>query len=303
MAPAATRMTISMTLPQAERPAKLSLARFLDRMVEAARQAAVPSSLWLAGIIYQGFSLGWTFGITIALPMLEEAMPDGSPFSKLELWGRTVSFTPLIRTDSIMDLRGGGWIALLLIPIFFRLVSGLAMIAPASRWETARGTGRAPSLRQAWRGGSGFARSACGLWIQIVLMMFAAALLFIGPTRLLFDYLKLDGNGAPAVLATGVCIALVIFYGFVLTVLFQIALHSLVQNRRGVGSALLHAWRIAKNDPMATVRATMVDAFLFAGVAVGLGLYLFLLGLVAPIIPPPVRGLLILPAILVEAWT
>ena len=55
---------------------------------------------------------------------------------------------------------------------------------------------------------------------------------------------------------------MMLVYSFLLSILFQIALHSLVQNRRGVGSSLLHAWRIAKNDPMATARATLVDAVL-----------------------------------------
>ena len=48
-----------------------------------------------------------------------------------------------------------------------------------------------------------------------------------------------------------------------LSVLFQLALHSLAQNRRGAASALQHAWRIARNDPAATARATAVDAVLY----------------------------------------
>jgi hypothetical protein len=57
-----------------------------------------------------------------------------------------------------------------------------------------------------------------------------------------------------------------VIYGFLLSVLFQLSLHSLVRNRRGVGSALLHAWRIARNDPFATTRAVLVDAVLYVTV-------------------------------------
>ena len=275
----------------------------VDRMVEAARQAAVPGSLWLAGILYQGFSLGWTFGITVALPLIQEALPQSSSFRRLDMWGKSVHISPMIRFGEVTEWRHGGWALLILLPFFLRIVAGLAGLAPEGSWLAARGHRRAPSLRQAWKSGRGLALSTCGLWIQIMLMMFAAALLFIGPTRLFFDLLELDGNGALGVLAAGVCIALVVFYGFVLTVLFQIALHSLVQNRRGVGSALLHAWRIAKNDPSSTIRATLVDAFLFAVVAVGLLLYVTLLSLVTPTLPKPLNMLLILPALMVESWT
>ena len=303
MLSATGRMSASMAVSHGAGAADLSLVGSLDRMVEAARQAASPSSLWLSGIVYQGFSLGWTFGITVALPLVEQAMPDSSPFKELEVWGRKASFNGLIHAESIRSLPGGWVIVVLLMPVFFRLVSGLAMIAPSRSWRAACRDARAPSLRQAWRNGHGLWRSTCGLWIQVVLMMFAASLLFIGPTRLVFDLLELNSEGAMAVLATGVCIALVVFYGFVLTVLFQISLHSLVQNRRGVGSALLHAWRIAKNDPLATVRATLLDAILYTVIWVGLVLYVMVLGVVGSGLPKFVSALLLLPAVMVEAWT
>ena len=61
-------------------------------------------------------------------------------------------------------------------------------------------------------------------------------------------------------------VAFLLFYLLLLNLLFQIALHSLAQNRRGAASALTHAWRIAKNDPWATARATLVDFLLYATV-------------------------------------
>jgi hypothetical protein len=47
-----------------------------------------------------------------------------------------------------------------------------------------------------------------------------------------------------------------------MAVLTQLALHSLAHNKRGIGSALLHGWRIMRHDVPATVRAVLVDVLL-----------------------------------------
>ena len=99
-------------------------------------------------------------------------------------------------------------------------------------------------------------------------------------------------------LFTGASIALILVYSFLLSVLFQIALHSLVQNRRGVGSALLHAWRIAKNDPLATTRAIMIDSVLYLTVLSFHVLYFMVFQLNTDDMGWPIR----LPAIAVEAF-
>jgi hypothetical protein len=58
-------------------------------------------------------------------------------------------------------------------------------------------------------------------------------------------------------------VAILLIYWLAISVLMQLALHSLAHNRRGVGSALLHAWRILRHDVAATARAILVDVLLF----------------------------------------
>jgi hypothetical protein len=58
-------------------------------------------------------------------------------------------------------------------------------------------------------------------------------------------------------------------YAIVLSVLNQFALHSLAHNRRGVYSALLHGWRIMRNDGWATTRALLVDLILLTTIFLG----------------------------------
>ena len=112
------------------------------------------------------------------------------------------------------------------------------------------------------------------------------------------DLMGLGPDNPVTVLIAGAVGVAIYVYGFVLSVLFQIALHSLVQNRRGVGSALLHAWRIAKNDPMATVRATVVDAIVFLVAWTTIFVYLELLGTL-PL--PRIAGLVtVIPAFALE---
>ena len=62
-----------------------------------------------------------------------------------------------------------------------------------------------------------------------------------------------------SILIGGPVMLFILIYVLVLSVLYQLALNSLAQNRRGMASALQHAWRIARNDPWATMRATIVD--------------------------------------------
>ena len=54
----------------------------------------------------------------------------------------------------------------------------------------------------------------------------------------------------------------------VLMVVNQLALHSLAHNRRGVASALTHAWRLVRTSPLGALRATLVDLVLFVSVVV-----------------------------------
>ncbi len=227
------------------------LSRAFSTMGEAARQGAAPGAHWLAGFAYQGMSFGWTFGMVVAAPLWQ-----GSPFG--------AGVGPRRLTDPLFVIESGGWALLfLIVPVSFRLATGLATLSSAARWNEARGRRNTPRLRHIFRAGKGMTLPALGLWLQVLAMMVGATLLFIGPTRLLVEALRFDDDNPVTVLAMGSSIALIFFYGFALSILFQLSLQSLVQNRRGVGSALLHAWRIAKNDAAGLARATAVDAFVY----------------------------------------
>jgi hypothetical protein len=231
--------------------------------------------------MYQGLSLGWSFGVTVARPLLATALPEshwlelnsGGPVS----WA-TAIFDPLEHLRELV--HDFGWpMAFLFLPLallLFRLVLGLARLAHDEPPVPAR-------LRTAWREGRGEAGSALGLWTQVLLMMFLAALIFLGSTQLFSGLLRLGEHHPLRILLFGLSLGLVGIYGFVLSVLFQLALHSLAQNRRGVGSALLHAWRILRADPFAAGRATIVDAVLYVTV---LGLQLAALFVVFGVFHP-----------------
>ncbi len=257
-----------MNLPRPETRPRLSLAGAVDALARAARQGGRPGTIWIVGLFYQGLSLGWTFGFTVARPIVVAVLPADTLrklqgfappafvrhyLDPLDLWGQIHGAGDVLRILFLL--------LVLLIP--FRLVAGLARLAPPEIWSSARARRRAPSFVQAWRSGASLTRSALGLWIQVLWMMFLAALFFLGPCHVLLMRLGLPDDSPLRALLYGLTIGLIAVYGFVLAVLFQLALHSLVQNRRGVGSALLHAWRIVRNDPLAAGRATAVDGLLY----------------------------------------
>lgn len=243
-----------------------SLPGSVDALADAARQAGRPGVIWLAGLAYQIVVLGWSFGIAVALPALRESLPSMEAAD----WRLAVRPLPVVETLIKLVRReglGSLVVAAPLVYVLFRLAAGLVKLSPGESWVEARGERPAPGLRRTWREGRGLALPGIGLCVLFLGMMFGVTLLFAGPARLLVSFANVDDWSLFAAIITGVLIALMLIYSFMLSILFQLALHSLVQNRRGVGSALHHAWRIAKNDPMATVRATIVDAVLYSTIA------------------------------------
>ncbi|MFT5052790.1 MAG: hypothetical protein ACI8QZ_004227 [Chlamydiales bacterium] len=268
-----------------------TLHRAVAAMRDAARQASVPSSLWITGFTYQGLNLGWAFGVLVAWRLMDSAMPGIFD-------DETVAFMMRRNLDPLSMAWTQWWPLLFVTPLFFRLVAGLAVLSPAANWEEARGHRRAPKLGAAMRKGRGLAWPVIALWAQFLAMMFGAALIFVGPAKVFTEALTLEASNPITVLIAGAVGVAIYFYGVVLSVLFQIALHSLVQNQRGVGSALLHAWRIAKNDPMATVRATVVDATVFVVAWTTIFIYMMILGALP--LPGSISVLAALPAFALE---
>ncbi len=215
--------------PEPERPWNLSAA--VDALALAARQGGRPGLIWIAGSLYPSwtpFEIGTRVGLRL---------DDGA----------AVTF---------------GLAAIAAWILSGRLMGGLARTAHPKEWERWTGVhGRPPGLRQAWEGGRGSTRGALGLWLLISLMLLAVLGILVGALDLPgLDYARdLEPIG---VLVLGPIVAFLVVYATVLTVLHQLALQSLVRNRRGVGSALTHAWRIARNDPLRTFQAMLPDLVL-----------------------------------------
>ena len=257
-----------MSILRGDASSKWSLAEAIEALVAATRQAGKPGLILVAGCFYQFVNLGYTFGTTVAVPLIKKAMPEHQVTEWLTYFP-TSGGSDLFEVFRLFGPLG----FIVLIPlalVFFRFLAGLAHLSMPEQWDQARGQRRTPRLNQAWVEGKGLSFSTLGLWTQIILMMFGAALICLGPAVVIVKVAGLSTLNPIATLIDGVAIALIIVYSFLLSVLFQIALHSLVQNRRGVGSAVLHAWRIAKNDPLATCRATLLDGVLF-GTSLALG--------------------------------
>jgi hypothetical protein len=247
------------------------LERSFQALGDSARRASTPGGLWLAGLAYQFLAFGWAFGALVTLTQAGPALPEG-------LRKMSVGAGFLSSAYSLSGLTGrfGLWILLVLLPIgavVARLAAGLARIAPAERWmflASVRPVGlqRSPTFRQAWLAGKGHTRTTLALWLATLLMICLASALFLVPARIV----TLLSDGTLTILASllsGCAVLMVMMYGLMLAVVFQLSLHSIVHNRRGAPSALLHAWRLVRNDPGATARSVVTDLVLVCTSLVG----------------------------------
>ena len=241
-----------------------SLPRAIDALAESARQAGHPGVVWLAGLVYTltvGLGFGWDSGLVHSIELNRKEM-GGSVLHLL----RNLPAVPLL------------WVAfvpcfgLMLLPLF-RLTAGLARIGPARAWEAACGGRRTPPIRKIWAEGKGLALSTFGLWAQLALMIAGAAFLGSLPVSALANTIENPSDDFEAAALMGALLVPIVIvlvgYAIVLSVLNQFALHSLSHNRRGVYSALLHGWRIMRNDGWATARAVLVDLILLVTIALG----------------------------------
>lgn len=280
-----------MSLIRGDTGAPESLPGFVNSLAAAARQVGSPALIWLAGLAYQMVVIGPGFG-TVVLSRLDPDRRVGSAARSNDTLDSFTGVEGMLR--SLIDRGPGG--VLIAIPAvigLFRLAGGLAAVASPEGWNRVIREDRPPALRSAIKAGRGITRSGLGLYLLFGVMVLTATLLFTGPPSLALRQLdeKAGLTFATEVfqnLATGVLAV----YGFLLTVLFQLALHSLAQNRRGVGSALLHSWRIARNDPFATARATVVDLVVYLTIWVMVAPFEF--GFVKSLLPEPGRMFLII---------
>jgi hypothetical protein len=231
-----------------------SLPRAIDALGESARQAGHPGFVWLAGFFYPtltlGLDLGWDGPLTYSFHTVLTEMSEKGEEAR-GVW-KVLQNLPI---GALAFFVLAPCVGILFIPCF-RLVAGLTRVGPARAWETARAERTTPSLSAVWSAGRGLTLPTFGLWLQLALMFGGALLLGSLPASALASAVE-DPLGSPktAVLMGAMIIPILVVlmgYALALSVLNQLALHSLAHNRRGVYSALLHGWRIMRNDPWAT---------------------------------------------------
>ncbi len=254
---------------------RFSLARAVDALADAARHAGSPGLIWLVGVLYPSLNLNVDL-VRGVLALVERASGIELPYSG-DVGPIVTLFAP--RLPAIEFDQGGPGLLfvflLCLLPILgiYRLIVGLAKVsdptgvAGSGSSEAHGGKRRALApLRRVWSEGRGLALVAFGLWAMLLLLLFGAMLFLIGPVVAL---VKVLGLARLSPLFAGLLVPvllLILAYASVLMVLNQLALHSLAHNRRGVASALTHAWRLVRASPMDALRATLVDFALFLSI-------------------------------------
>lgn len=247
-----------------------SLSRAIDALGDSAKQAGHPGWIWIAGLFYPSLSLGLELGARHSL--------EGSPIAHMSAWAwSSLRHDPAAAADGriplpavvVLTMFGMLAIGFVFWP-FYRLVAGLARIAHPPAWRAACEGRSRPELRATWRAGKGLTLAAVGLWMQMTLLFGVALFVFSIPLTALVSSLDLSTGETGDLFVLGAVlgplIAILVMYMMALAVLLQLALHSLVHNRRGVGSALIHAWRIARNDAWATARTILVDLVLMLSI-------------------------------------
>ncbi|MEO6709222.1 MAG: hypothetical protein ABI054_14630 [Planctomycetota bacterium] len=214
---------------------RLSVREAQTVLADSLRLAARPSFVWLVGFVYPKVLL-------FPAIALREALAGATDREAAEVAGTLLPF---------------------LLPPLMLLVAGLARISSPWTWNECVARHGRVRLRDALAAGRGLLWSTFGLWICVLLL--DLAVLGLGMT--VFHSLGGQDRGWRAYLIGGPLLLFCCAYAAVVSVLFQLALHSLAQNRRGVVSALQHAWRLTLNDPWATLRATLVDCAISAVVA------------------------------------
>lgn len=222
---------------------------------DAVREAPIPS---LAGVAFEAMGLAWVFGALAALTILGAIVDD-----------QAVMSNALARRLEIPSGVGALVFFALAAPLILvatRIGAGLARIAAPGAPE-----GRRATLRNAWRSGAAVQVSAFGIWLQIFGMMTSATMVLLGPLVILSYVVGPDTLGPFSGILSGLALTLTFVYGAELGALQELATASLVRHRRGVGSAVLHAWRLMKAQPGTSRRKAAGDfAARFAIVAVSL---------------------------------
>ena len=213
---------------------RLSVRDAQTMLADAARAAARPSWIWLAGFFYPSVLVVPAVGVRAAQTGL------GETWEALLAW----TLTPLF------------------VPPIVLLVAGLARLASPRNWSERVAQHGRLRLRDAWTAGRGLFGATLGLWLCLLLL----DLVVLGIGLIVFRSLGGHEDWRAYVFG-GPLLLFCCVYAVVVSVLFQLALQSLAQNQRGVASAIQHSWRLTQNDSWATLRAALVDCALSAALA------------------------------------
>jgi hypothetical protein len=243
------------------RPGSLTMLRCL-------RLGVRPSALWIAGLMFPSVGLSF-YGLQYVLRLLGN-VADVPVFEALiereSLW---LPWSPsaILNVFSFDYSQAGAGARLVasltmllcVLPLGCRLSAALARVADEPHWKEAAQNRRAPSLRDAWRHSRGMTLEIFGLWLCLQGLLFGCFGLVMGPILLLVNQLHLELLGNFLLIPLALPLLLIFLYASVLGALNQLALPSLVFNRRGPASALTHAWRLVRSDPWAVTRAMLID--------------------------------------------
>ena len=283
-----------MNAPKHREQNRWSLRQALAALRMSARTVAVPSIIWVAGAFYPGLNLN--VDLVRAMAAIGEAttgidLPGTSNTGALVSLFAPTYLAGVLRDLGVLDLFLMGLLSLPILLFLARFIVGLAKISDPAIWH-AEGRElphvvesglissadlmkpKPPRLMAAWRAGRGLGLKALGLWGMLLGMVVVASLVLIGPVLLIMQ--KVFDMENLSALVQGLLVpplALLFAYAVVLMVINQLALHSLAHNKRGVSSALTHAWRLVRASPRSALRATGVDCVLAAFVlAMALGI-------------------------------
>ncbi len=257
-----------------------TLANAVDALAESARRAGVPSWVWLVGVFYPGLNLSVGL-VRSLLGVIERATSIDVPGARGA--GNLVFLLgPRAAVIESSSARTVAAYALLFLPLYvllYRFLVGLAKLSDPGAWEPRAGEAApqrappAPRLRAVWEAGRHSGAPACGMWLILSGLLIGVTLFLLGPVVMLVHLFGIETLNPLLVGLLVPLLGLVLVYGTVLHVLNQLALHSLAHNRRGVASALTHAWRLVRGSPWSAARAMLVDFVLFLfvlGAALGL---------------------------------
>lgn len=278
---------MSSLLGRSEEPWPLS--RAVDALTAAAARGGVPGLVWVAGIVYPSLSVNVELAQGL-IGTIERVISVDLPGGDEGLGSLLRTLGPGFGSISGDSLGVVLFAALLYFPLVaaYRLVAGLARLSDPWLWDEGakKGSGLAfvvvsvgkgerirtertrgtVALRDVWRAGEGLGKSALGMGLVLLALLCAATVVLLGGPVILARLLGL-GSVMPLVAACLLPALLILLgYAVVLQVVNQLALHSLAHNRRGIASALTHAWRLVQSAPASVARAAVLELVLYVAV-------------------------------------